>query len=324
MIKQIKKLNIPGIAFGIIFLVILFTILNPKFFSTYNFILILRNTCTLLLASTGMTWVILISQIDLSIGSVVSASAVLVAILNNAGFPVVLTIACAMAMGTMVGLINGVLISHFKFDYWVVTFSTMSIMAGLALVIANGETIGTNSQILDLIGNGEFFGLYYVIVIVAAITGVMIWMQKNTVLGYNIFSIGGSENVASVSGIKVTKTRIIVYMVSGMFASLTGVIIACMTNSGSPTVGGEYTFDAIAAVVIGGSSFDGGKGGLSGTIFGALLLRVLASGLSIVGMPSTWQKAIIGLIIVSLIVADVLNEKRKSTFGLRRVYNDVK
>lgn len=323
MLKWIKKLNIPGIAIGDIVLFLFFCAVAEHFLSGYNLILILRNCSTLLIVAIGMTLTILVGQIDLSVGSVVSMSAVVVALLNNAGAPLILTILIPLIMGAVVGFINGILISKYKLDFWIVTFSTMSIMGGLALVIANGETISTKNEALNFIGNGRIFGIYTVIWLTVLVSAIVIFMLKKTKFGYNIYSIGGSESVATVSGIKVVKNRTMVYVLSGIFAALSGLVIACMTNSGSPTVGHEYTFSAMAAVVIGGTSFEGGKGGMVGTIFGTMLLRILASGLSLMGIPSTWQKAIIGIAILILIVTDVISEKRKNMKGLRRVYLDV-
>ena len=196
----------------------------------------------------------------------------------------------------------------------------MSVGAGLALVIADGNTIPIKNSLIDWLGNGRILGIYTMIWITAILIIFMIFMLKKTRLGYNIYSIGGSENVARVSGIDVVKNRFFVYVISGLFASVAGVIIAGMSTSASPIVGTEYSFNAVAAVVIGGTSFDGGKGGLVGTFLGTLLLRVLASGLSMMGISSVVQKVIIGLVIVALIVIDQLSEKMKKREGLRRVY----
>jgi len=322
MLKLLRKSNISGVAIGDVVLFLFFCIVAENFLSGYNMILILRNSCTLLVAAIGMTLAILVSQIDLSVGSVVSMSAVMVALLNNAGIPLILVILAALAMGALVGFVNGVLISKYRLDFWVVTFSTMSIVAGLALVISNGATVKTKSEILNFIGNEKILGIYTIIWITVLVSAIMIWVLKKTKFGYNVYSIGGSETVAKVSGINVIKNRIMVYVLSGTFAALTGIMIASMTNSGSPTVGNDYTFNAMAAVVIGGTSFDGGKGGVTGTICGTLLLKILASGLSLMGIPSTWQKATIGIVILILIVTDVINERRMNIKGLRRVYQD--
>jgi len=322
MLKLLRKSNISGVAIGDVVLFLFFCIVAENFLSGYNLILILRNSCTLLVAAMGMTLAILVSQIDLSVGAVVSMSAVMVALLNNTGIPLIMTILAALSMGALVGFINGLLIAKYKLDFWVVTFSTMSIVAGLALVISNGATVKTKSQILNFIGNEKILGIYTIIWITVLISAIMIWVLKKTKFGYNVYSIGGSETVAKVSGINVVKNRIFVYVLSGIFSAITGIMIASMTNSGSPTVGNDYTFNAMAAVVIGGTSFDGGKGGVTGTICGTLLLKILASGLSLMGIPSTWQKATIGIVILILIVTDVINERRMNIKGLRRVYQD--
>ncbi len=321
--KKIKGLNVPGILIGDILLVVFFSIMNENFFTSYNLMLILRNSCTLLLTSMGLTLVILMGKNDISVGSVVSMTAVIVAVLINKGLLVPLVLLIALAMGAAIGTINGILVAKLNFDYWVVAFSSMSIFAGLALVTTDGVTVSIKSDVLDYIGNGKILGLYVIIWIVILLTLLMIFIQNNTKFGYDVYSIGGSENVAKVSGVKVVKVRILVYMLSGLFASIAGIAIACMTNSGSPSVGTDYSFNAMAAVVIGGTSFAGGKGGIQGTVLGTLLLRILASGLSLMGIAATWQKAIIGLVIVSLIVIDVLNENRKNIKGLRRVYRNV-
>lgn len=318
-----KRLNIPGILVGDILLVIFFSLATTRFFTSYNLMLILRNCCTLLLTSTGLTLVILMGKNDISVGSTVSMSAVMVAVLSQAGVPTPLLILIPMVMGIAIGVFNGVLVAKLKFDYWVVAFSSMSIFAGLALILTDGVTIPIKNEVLDWIGNGKILGIYVVIWITALLVGLMILIQKKAKFGYDVYSIGGSENVANVSGVNVVKTRILVYALAGLFASIAGVAIACMTNSGSPSVGVEYSFNAMAAVVIGGTSMAGGKGGIVGTVLGTILLRVLASGLSLMGIPATWQKALIGVVIVTMIVVDVINEQRKNIKGLRRVYGHV-
>ncbi len=323
LLGKFKQLNIPGILIGDIVLFILFGLANSKFLSTYNIILIFRNTCTLLLAAIGLTLVILIGQIDMSVGSVVSMSAVLVVVLYNKGAPLAVAMTAPLLLGLLIGLVNGVLIAKFKLDYWVVTFGMMSVFAGLALVATDGNTVAVKNDFINWIGNGKIAGLYVVIWITVILAALMIWVQKKTKFGYDLFALGGSKNVAAVSGIKVVETSIAVYMLSGLFASIAGLAVACMTTSGSPSVGVDYTFNAMAAVVIGGTAFSGGKGGLVGTVFGALLMKILASGLSLMGIPSTWQKAITGMVIVSLIIIDVVADHRKNIQAKRRVYNNV-
>lgn len=320
LITRLKKLNIPGIVYGAIAIFLFFCVTEEKFLSTYNVILIARNSCILLIASIGMTLVILISQVDLSIGSVMSVAAVVVGVTLRGGCPLPVALLLGFGSGALFGAVNGLMIAVFKIDYWITTFATMSIGAGLALVIADGSTVPMGDPLLDWFGNGKIGGLYVIIILTILVVTLMILVLRRTKLGYNIYSIGGAENVAKVSGINVTKNRFIVYIISGLFSALAGILIAGMTNSSSPIVGTEYSFNAMAAVIIGGTSFDGGKGGLLGTVFGTILLRILASGLSMMGIPATWQKAITGVVIVVILVADVLGEKNHKKSGLRRVY----
>ena len=325
LVKGYRKLNIPGIVLGDILLIIFFSIASDKFFTANNLMTILKNCCTLLLTATGLTLVILMGKNDISVGSTVSMAAVLVALLVQAGLPTALVILIPLLVGIAIGCMNGILVAKLKFDYWVVAFSSMSIFAGLALVLTDGKTIswyGKNAT-LDWIGNGKILGMYVFIWLTIILVAAMIWVQKKTKFGYDVYSVGGSESVATVSGVKVTKTRILVYALAGLFAAIAGIFIGCMTNSGSPSVGVDYSFNAIAVVVIGGTSMSGGKGGIVGTVFGTIMLRILASGLSLMRIPSTWQKAIIGVVIVAMIVVDVLNEHRKNIKGLRRVYGHV-
>lgn len=321
-LQKRKHWNIPGIFWGILALVIFFGIKEKNFFTPYNVILIARNVCILLLASVGMTLAVLVSQIDLSVGSVISLTAVVLGVTVRRGLPIAVCIPLALSVGVVIGAVNGIMIAKLKFDYWITTFATMSVGAGLALVAAGGNTIPIKSAFVDWLGNGKILGIYVMIWITAILILFMVFILKRTRLGYNIYSIGGSEHVAKVSGINVVKNRFFVYVISGVFASVAGVLIAGMTTSASPIVGTEYSFNAIAAVVIGGTSFDGGRGGLVGTFLGTLLLRVLASGLSMMGVSSVVQKVIIGLVIVGLIVADQISEKIKKREGLRRVYAD--
>lgn len=321
-LRKKKHMKMPGIFWGVLALMIFFGVMEENFFTPYNLILIVRNTCILLLASVGMTLAVLVSQIDLSVGSVISLTAVVLGITVGMGLPVILCILTALMVGVATGAINGFMIARLKFDYWITTFATMSVGAGFALVAAGGNTIPIKSDFINWLGNGRILGVYAMIWITALLVVGMIFVLKRTRLGYNIYSIGGSENVARVSGIDVVKNRFAVYVISGAFASVAGILIAGMTTSASPIVGTEYSFNAIAAVVIGGTSFDGGKGGLAGTLLGTLLLRVLASGLSMMGVSSVVQKVIIGLVIVGLIVADQIGEKMKKKQGLRRVYAD--
>jgi ribose transport system permease protein len=322
--KKGKRLPIPGIIWGILFLIVFFSVLKPvKFPTLYNAMLILRHSSILIVASIGMTMVILISQIDMSVGAVMSLCGVITAAGVENGLPLGIAILLSLAAGMAVGAVNGVMIAVFRFDFWISTFATMGIVAGLALVVAEGHTIAVNSKIFRWMGNGTVLGIDFPVILMVILSVFMIFVLRYTRFGYNIYSIGGSEETARLCGIDVVKNRLLVYILSGLFASLAGLMLASMGRSASPIAGAEYSFDAIAAVVIGGASFDGGIGGLLGTVLGAIILRILTLGLNLMGVPPTWQKAIIGIVIVTVIVSDVLGEKRRKKIEMRRVYFNV-
>ena len=225
LLAGLRKLNIPGILIGNIVLFVLFGLANERFLSSYNIMMIFRNTCTLLMAALGFTLVILIGKIDMSVGSVVSMAAVSVVVLYNAGVPVALALLLPLLIGIAVGVINGLLIAKCNFDFWVVTFGMMSVFAGLALVTTDGNTVAIKNDIVNWIGNGKIAGIYVVIWITVILAALMVWIQKKTKFGYDVFALVGSQAVASVSGINVVKTSIIVYALSGLFAALAGVLI---------------------------------------------------------------------------------------------------
>ena len=319
-LKVLNRLNIPGATYGVILLFIFFSLISNKFLSLANIFLIARSSSILLIASIGMTMVILVSQIDLSVGSVMSLSGVIAGVCLQNGLSIPVAILLGIAAGIAVGVINGIMVAVYKFDYWISTFATMGVAAGLALVFANGETIPVVDEAFGWLGNGKLFGIYVLIYITVILVAIMMFVLGKTKFGYNIYSIGGSEQTALLSGIDVVKNRMYVYMCSGLFASIAGLLLASMGNSASPIAGADYSFDAIAAVIIGGTSFDGGKGGLLGTVMGTLMLRILTSGLNLMGFSAIWQKAIIGVAIVAILVGDALNEKRKKKNDMRRTY----
>jgi len=319
--KFLQRFNIPGIFWGVLALFALFGALHPeRFFSVTNMVFLTRNSAVLVIAGIGMTCAILVSQVDLSVGSVLSLAGSITAVLMRMGVPVFVAILAALVAGVLVGFVNGIFIAKFKFDYWIVTFGTMGVCAGLALVITDGRTVPVNNAIFHWIGNGRIGAFFFLVYFTVLLAIIMQFVLSKTKFGHKLYAIGGSEQNAINSGIPVVRNRIYVYMTSALFASIAGVVLAAMGSAASPISGTAYSFEAIAAVVIGGTTFDGGKGGVIGTVLGALMLRVIASGLNLLGVPATWQQFIIGFVIVAVIVIDVLGDKRNKRNDLRRRY----
>ena len=322
IINFYKKLNIPFMLFGVIILMVFFGFTTDWLnFSARNLQLIIRNSSILLIASIGMTMMMLVSQVDLSIGSVMAMSASITAVAMVSGMHVVPALLLGILSGIVTGLVNAFLVVICKFDYWIVTFATMGVAMGLALVITDANVIPIRSPVFFWLGSGRSLGVYNMVWITIFLVIFMDFVLRRTKFGHDIYSIGGSEVTARLSGVNVVKNRIIVYVCSGFFSSIAGLFIAATQEAVFPAAN-NYSFDAIAAVIIGGTSFDGGRGGIYGTVLGAVTLRVLANGLALMGIAATWQRTIIGIVIVMVLVMDAINQKYRKTHELRRVYTD--
>ena len=308
-----------GLLFGTIFIFIILSILADGFLSTYNLLNILKDFSILLIVSLGMTLAILLGKIDMSVGSVMSLSGIVTTILlaNNAGL--VLSVTGGLLSGLLVGLINGYFIGVQKFDYFIVTFATLSIARGLAQVLCNGNVITCENSNFGFIGNGKLLGIYLIIWIAFIIFFIAYYATRKTSFGYKLYSVGGSESVSTLSAIKSKKIYVLAFAMCGLLAAVSGILLAARAYTGNATAGTGYEFNAIAAVLVGGTPFDGGKGGVKGTFLGALFITMMKNGLNLLGFSSPLQYTLIGLIILAAIVTDVFIDERKKIKDLRRV-----
>jgi ribose transport system permease protein len=305
--------DISGLLVGICVLAIFLSIAAQGFASWYNLQNVIKDFSILLVVSSGMTLAILLGKIDMSAGSVMSLSSIVTTILLANGVNILFALLAGIASGALVGLLNGYLIGILKFDHFVATFATMGIAKGLALVTCDGDIISSNSEVLLFIGNGRVLGIFLIIWLSALIFAIMLYITNRTRFGYKIYSVGGSEQVARLSGIQTWKVYMLSFVIAGILAAIGGIFMAGKANSGNATIGDGYEFNAIATVLIGGTPFDGGKGGLLGTLIGALFISMLKNGLSLLGFTPAWQYALIGVAILITIIVDVsLNERRKN------------
>lgn len=310
-----------GLIIGIVVLFIFMSIFAEGFFSWYNLHNLLKDSSILLTVAAGMTLVILIGKIDMSAGSVMSLSAIVTTILLSQGAHVVVALLAGIASGALIGLLNGYLVGIQKLDHFVTTFATMSLAKGIALVICDGDIINTGNADFKAIGASTslFLGIHLYIWIVAVIFAVMLFVLTKTKFGYKIYSIGGSEQAAMLTGISTRSTFIKVFLISGVTASIGGILLASKANNGNATIGNGFEFSAIATVIIGGTPFDGGRGGLPGTLIGALLISLLKNGLRFLNITPSLQYVIIGLVILAVIIMDVVINERRKLEELRRV-----
>lgn len=295
--------NIPFV--GLVSLMIFMSTLSRVFLSTNNILNILRQASINGVVAFGMMTVILSAGIDLSVGSVLAVSSMIMAIMITAGVNQVFAITVALIVGLLIGLVNGLLISKGKLQPMIATLSTMMVFRGVTLYISNGVPVSRlGDGFLGWIGRGNVMGIPTPVYVLIAVTIVMAIILNYTTFGKKVYAIGGNIKAARLSGIKVENMLIYVYMISGFLSALAGIILTSRIDSAVPTAGQSFELNAIAAVVIGGASLQGGRGRVVGTFFGILIIAVIANGLNIIGTSAYLQQIMTGIIIISAVIFD--------------------
>ncbi|MDO4630746.1 MAG: ABC transporter permease [Corynebacterium sp.] len=297
-----------GALVGLIALCIILFIATPHFLTTNNLLNVGIQAATVAILAFGMTFVIVSAGIDLSVGSVAACSAMVSAVFfTELGWPGWVTLFVGLALGLLAGFISGVTIAYGRLPAFIATLAMMSIARGVTLVVSQGSPV-SSAPAVTVLGK-SYFGIPIPIVMMA-LAGVCCWfILSRTVIGRNMYAIGGNEEAARLSGIPVKHTQVIVYSLSGLFAALAGLVIMGRLSSAQPQAALGYELDAIAAVVIGGASLAGGSGKASGTFVGAILLAVIRNGLNILNVSSFWQQIVIGLVIALAVGFDVVRNK---------------
>ncbi|MEE8884968.1 MAG: ABC transporter permease [Eubacteriales bacterium] len=316
--KILKK--VPGIAWATIGIFVVLSITTSGFFTSFNLMSLLRDCCVLILVSMGMHLTILSGKLNIAVGAIMSFCGVVTELALQDGMNVFLAILLGLAAGTFIGWIAGILIAYLNFDFWVITYAFMGISQGLALVISGGNTVPGSNSAFSFLGTGKIGGVYTIIWLTVIVCAIMIYISYSTKFGNNIYAIGGNVSSASLSGINVKKTIVWIFTFSGILSALSGILLAAKTNSASPIGGSGYEFDAIAAVLIGGTPFSGGRGNITYTMIGAIMMRLLRNGLNLIGLSPYWQTFIIGLLVMGIIVVDVIVTEKAEKKRLRRVY----
>ena len=292
---------------ALIILMAVITIINSNFLTANNLLNLLLQVTSNALIAFGMTFVILTGGIDLSVGSILALSSALTAGLLGSGMPVTLAILISLILGCILGMMNGLLISYGKLAPFIVTLATMTIFRGATLVYTNGNPITkglSDTFLFQFLGQGYIVGIPFPVIIMFIVFIVLYVLLHKTAFGKSVYAIGGNEKAAYISGVKLNKVKIIIYSISGIMASISGLIIASRLSSAQPTAGASYEMDAIAAVVLGGTSLSGGKGRILGTLIGALIIGVLNNGLNIIGVSAFWQQVVKGVVILIAVLID--------------------
>jgi inositol transport system permease protein len=297
------------------------SILSPAFLSSTNLINIVRQMSIVGLIALGVTGVIVSAGIDLSSGSVVGLTAVVAASLAQdpeystpfypgLRVPLIVPVLAACLVGALVGLINGSLVAKTRIPPFIATLGTYTAIRGLALLYTGGRPISDLTDAYNFIGQGDVFGLPVPIIILVVMAVVTHILYAHTKFGKYIYAIGGNEQAARVSGINVSRYKMLIYVYASCLAGLAGLMVSSRIGSGQPGLGVGYELDAIAAAVIGGSSLSaGGIGTVAGTIVGALIIGVLNNTLDLMNVSAYWQQIIKGCIIVGAVILDQLKHR---------------
>ena len=305
-LKQIW--NRLGMFLILALLCVVLSILSPNFLEASNLLNVLKQISIIAMLAAGMTFIILTGGIDLSVGSILALSGVITVILIGKGVPSFLSLLIGVVIGFLAGAINGYLTAKTKLPPFIVTLGSYTYVRGLAYVISGGYPVVLNSSFVKFLGAGNILGIPTPIYIMALIYVISYFVLKYTMFGRHVYAIGGNEEAARLTGIKVERTLIYVYAISGLLSGLAGVVLAGRLFSGQPTAGIGFELDAIAAVILGGTSFTGGIGTIQGTIIGALIMGILSNGLTLLDVSYYWQLVVKGAVIIIAVLLDRLRK----------------
>jgi ribose transport system permease protein len=303
-------------------LCIVLSLLTDKFFTAANGLNVLRQVAVNVCIATGMTLIVLTAGIDLSVGSVLAlCGAITAGLLKNGlqfpsadlyvGFTILGAMLAGVIIGALLGLFNGVAITSFKVPPFVATLAMLTIARGFTMLYTGGHPISNLGEGFAYIGTGSLLGIPVPVWIAATVVLLAVFITKKTRLGRYIYAIGGNETAAKLSGIRINRVKLIVYSIGAALAALGGVIVTSRLDSAQPNAGISYELDAIAAVVIGGTSLNGGKGSVWGTVIGAVIIGVLNNGLVLLNVSPFWQQVVKGGVILLAVIIDKVGDKKE-------------
>ncbi len=301
-----------GALIALILLVVIMSVISPQFRTFSNFLTLLRQASVNGLIAFGMTVVILTGGIDLSVGSTLGLTGALFAgLIVNVGMPIPLAVLVALIFGLLLGLVSGFLVGKAKLQPFIATLITLTVYRGLTLIYTNGRPISNltadgyvGSEFLTFIGRGAILGIPVPVIILFFAFILFYLLLNKSVLGRKIYAVGSNERAAQLSGINTDRIKLFVYSISGLTSTVAALILVSRLNSAQPTLGTGYELDAIAAAAIGGTSMAGGRGKISGTLIGVLIIAVLSNGMNIMGISSYYQDVVKGIVILLAVLVD--------------------
>ncbi|EGQ9302168.1 TPA: ribose ABC transporter permease [Vibrio vulnificus] len=297
---------------ALLFLIVVVSFLNPNFFTVDNILNILRQTSVNAIIAVGMTLVILTAGIDLSVGSVLALCGAFAASLVAMEVPVLIAVPTALLAGAALGAISGVIIAKGKVQAFIATLVTMTLLRGVTMVYTDGRPISTGftdtADAFAWFGTGYALGIPVPVWLMVIVFSAAWYLLNHTRFGRYVYALGGNESATRLSGINVDKVKIGVYAICGLLAALAGIIVTSRLSSAQPTAGMGYELDAIAAVVLGGTSLMGGKGRIMGTLIGALIIGFLNNALNLLDVSSYYQMIAKAAVILLAVMVDNKNK----------------
>ncbi|SDP47572.1 ribose ABC transporter permease [Phyllobacterium sp. OV277] len=301
-----------GIVISLIILCLVFSTISPRFLAFNNFMNIMQQVAVIAVAAYGMTYVILLGDIDLSVGSIIAVAGMVAAQAFSMGFGFVPTVFITLAAGAIMGGLNGVLSAKLMLPSFIVTVATMGIYRGAVSLPTNGAPASIDNETWLAIGSESWLGLPIIIWIVIALFAINHIVLSRTIFGRRAYLAGGNREAAIYSGIRVDRLKIIIFMISGVMAAISGILLSSRLSSAQTNAGMGYELDAIAAVVLGGTSLAGGVGTMVGTILGALIIGVINNGMNMLAVPYFYQLIFKGIVILFAVWLDVRSKSMRA------------
>jgi ribose transport system permease protein len=303
--KMRQLMRAAGMLPVLLLLCVGFSLMSDSFFSAQNFSIISQQASINVVLASGLTFVILTGGIDLSVGSILAVSAVVALLVSQVPGFAPLAIAAGLGVGLLLGLVNGALVAFGKLPAFIVTLGGLTAMRGIARLIGEDKTVFNPDLSFAYIGNDTLFGVPWLVVIALVVVTLSWLILRRTVLGVQIYAVGGNPEAARLSGIKVWKVLLFVYAISGLLAGVGAIMTSArLMAANGLQMGQSYELDAIAAVILGGTRFTGGVGTIIGTLIGALIIATLSNGLILLGVSDIWQYIIKGVVIIGAVALD--------------------
>lgn len=295
--------------FALLLMVLFLSVTTDTFLKPTNIINVLRQISIQAIIAVGMTMVIILGQIDLSVGAIVAFASVMNALLIKAGLPVVLAIILTLAISSLWGFISGAITAKFNLHAFLVTLAMLTLIRGITYTMTGGYPIGGLPKSFYGFGAGRLGFIPYPVIYMVIFYAIGIFVLRLTPFGRAIYSVGGNAEAARLSGIHITRTKIAVFVVSAVLAAMGGIILSSRLMAGSPEVGIGWELDIIAAVIIGGTNLFGGEGKLTGTLVGMLFIGILTNGMILLDVTPYMQQVVRGAVILGAVVLNSLQEK---------------